>query len=104
MTLTASEVAELVDIIILPEHLHNSLYTTVLCLNHSLIWGVLVGMCMCIYLILDKLVTRVKLELLGEGNLNPFHSYQYDASTSNRCPEPGEGSQVNRKAPGVQQK
>lgn len=41
-----------VDIIILSEQVHNSVYTTLLCLIHVLILGV----CMCIYLILDKLV------------------------------------------------
>ena len=40
----------------------------------------------------------------GEGNLNPSHSYQFDASASNRCPEPGEGSQVSRRAPEEQHK
>ena len=35
----------------------------------------------------------------GEGNLNPSHFYQFDASAINRCPEPGEGSQVSRRAP-----
>jgi len=37
--------------------------------------------------------------LPGDGNLNPFHSYQFDASASNRCAEPGEGSQVSRRTP-----
>ncbi|GAB0186117.1 hypothetical protein GRJ2_001077000 [Grus japonensis] len=45
-----------------------------------------------------------KLKLLGEGNLNPSHSYQLFASASNRCPELGEGSQVITQAPEVQQK
>lgn len=36
--------------------------------------------------------------LLREWNLNPCHSYLFDASTSNRCPEPGEDSQVIRRA------
>lgn len=35
----------------------------------------------------------------GGGNLSPSHSYQFDASASNRCPDPGEGSQVSRRAP-----
>jgi len=39
-----------------------------------------------------------KLKLLGEGNLNPSHCYRFDASASSRCPEPGEGSQINRRA------
>ena len=45
-----------------------------------------------------------KLEMLGEGNLNPSHSYQFDARASNRCPEPGEGTQVSRRAPEEQHK
>ena len=44
-----------------------------------------------------------KLKFPGERNLNPSHSYQFDASASNRCPEPGEGSQV-RRAPEEQPK
>ena len=47
-------------------------------------------------------VSRLELKLPGEGNLNPSHSYQFDGSASNRCPEPGEGSQVNRRAPELQ--
>lgn len=39
-----------------------------------------------------------KLILPGEGNLSPPNSYQFDASASNRCPEPGEGSQVSERA------
>lgn len=39
-----------------------------------------------------------------EGNLNPFHSYQSDATASKRWPEPGEGSQVGRRAPEEQHK
>ena len=45
-----------------------------------------------------------KLKLLREGNLNPSHFYQFDASASNRCPEPGEGSQVSRRTPEEQHK
>lgn len=37
------------------------------------------------------------MKLLGEGILNPFHSYSFDASTSKRCPEPGEGLQISRR-------
>ena len=40
-----------------------------------------------------------KLKLPGQGNLNPSCCYQFDAGTSNRCPEPGEESQVSRRAP-----
>jgi len=39
-----------------------------------------------------------------DWNLNPFHVYQFDASASNRCPEPGEGSQGSRRAPEEQHK
>lgn len=45
-----------------------------------------------------------KLKLAGEGNLSPPNSYQFDASASNRCPEPGEGSQVSGRAPEEQHK
>ncbi|GAB0207775.1 macrophage immunometabolism regulator [Grus japonensis] len=45
-----------------------------------------------------------KLKLPREGNLNPSHSYQFDASASNTYPEPGEGSQVSRRAPEVRHK
>jgi len=40
----------------------------------------------------------------GEGNLSPSHCWQFDASASSRCPEPGEGAQVNRRAPEGQHK
>ncbi|GAB0182153.1 hypothetical protein GRJ2_000680600 [Grus japonensis] len=43
-------------------------------------------------------------QLPEEGNLNPSHSSQFDASASNRCPELGEGSQVSRRSPEVQHK
>ncbi|PKU39437.1 pol- hypothetical protein [Limosa lapponica baueri] len=45
-----------------------------------------------------------KLELLGDRNLNPSYSYQYDANTSNRCPDPGGRLEVNRRALGPQRK
>lgn len=40
-----------------------------------------------------------KLKSLEKDNLNPSNSYQFDASASNRCPEPREGSQISRTAP-----
>lgn len=42
-------------------------------------------------------VKGYKLKLLQERNLNLSRSYQSDACGSHRCPEPGEGSQVNRR-------
>jgi len=42
--------------------------------------------------------------LLGEGSLYPCHCYHFDASASSRHPEPGEGSQVSRRAPEGQHK
>ncbi|GAB0183743.1 hypothetical protein GRJ2_000839600 [Grus japonensis] len=45
-----------------------------------------------------------KLKLLGDNNLNQSHSYQFDASASNRCPEPGKRSQVSKRTPEVQPK
>lgn len=39
-----------------------------------------------------------KIRLLGKGNLGSFHSYQFDARATNKCPEPGEGLQVGRRA------
>jgi len=45
-----------------------------------------------------------KFNLLGEGNFNPPYCYQSDAGVSSRCPEPGEGSQVSRRAPAGQHK
>ncbi|XP_010293539.1 PREDICTED: uncharacterized protein LOC104627127, partial [Phaethon lepturus] len=54
---------------------------------------------------LAKLVKRAfKLKLPGKGNFNPPHSYQFDASARNRCPEPGEGTQVSMRAPEEQHK
>ncbi|KQK78208.1 hypothetical protein AAES_116816 [Amazona aestiva] len=44
-----------------------------------------------------------KIKVPEEGNFNPSHFYQCDASAS-RCPEPGEGSQVGRRAPEEQHK
>lgn len=43
------------------------------------------------------------LKLLGEGNFNPHHSYQFDVRASEKCPEAGEGLQV-RRAPEAQHK
>jgi len=40
----------------------------------------------------------------GEGNLGPSRCYQFDAGHSSRCPEPGQGSQVSRRAPEGQHK
>lgn len=45
-----------------------------------------------------------KLKLLVEGNLNLSHSYRFDASSSNRFPESGGGSQVSGRAPEEQNK
>jgi len=45
-----------------------------------------------------------KLQVPEEGNLSPYHCYQFDAGASSRCLEPGEGSQVSRRIPEVQQK
>jgi len=42
--------------------------------------------------------------MLEEGNLSPSHCYQFGASASNRCPEPGGVSQVSRRAPEEQRK
>ena len=39
-----------------------------------------------------------------EGDLNLSHSYQFDASASSRCPEPGEESEVSGRAPEEQHK
>lgn len=48
---------------------------------------------------LAKLVNRAfKLELAGEGNLNSSCSSQFDSSVNNRYTEPGEGSQITKKA------
>jgi len=44
------------------------------------------------------------MKLLGEGNLNPSHSYQFDANARNRFPESGKASQVSRRAPEGQHK
>lgn len=40
-----------------------------------------------------------KLKLPRDRNLSPSLSYQFDARASKRCPEPGEGMQVSRRAP-----
>jgi len=42
--------------------------------------------------------------MLGEGNLNPSHCYQFYTIASSSCPEPGEASQVSRRAPEGQHK
>lgn len=52
---------------------------------------------------LAKLVGRV-LKLLWEGTFGPSHSYQLNARASRRCPGPGEGSHVSRRAPEEQHK
>ena len=48
-----------------------------------------------------------KLKMLGEGNLNPSHCYQFgagpsSANASSRCPELGEESQFSRREPAGQ--
>jgi len=45
-----------------------------------------------------KLVKRA-LMMPGQGKLNTSHCYQFDAHPSSRCPEPGEGLQIRRRAP-----
>lgn len=35
------------------------------------------------------------LKLLGEGNFNPPHSYQFDARASEKCPAAVEGLQFS---------
>lgn len=47
---------------------------------------------------------NLELNIPGEENLNPSHSYRFDVSARNRFPEPGEGSQVSRRAPEEQHK
>lgn len=37
-------------------------------------------------------------QLLGKRDLNPSSSTQFHVNISNKCPEPGEGSQVSSRA------